>query len=247
MLDIQEIINIIEEFAPSQLAEDWDNSGWQVNLGIKNIKKICFALSPSLDVIEQAVKEQCDLVLTHHPLFFEKINKFSTNNITCKIAQVAIKNNIQIYSAHTNMDKASQGLNYELAKKLSLQNVSKINDFVLQGTTKEEYTLDNFIEYIKQQLDCETIKVVNPQNKTIIKSISLCTGSGSEFANLANTDVFITGDLKFHNALDINHKIILDIGHFESEKFVVDLFEKIFKNKNIQIFKAKEKNPWKVI
>lgn len=247
MLDIQEIIKLIEEFAPSQLAEDWDNSGWQINLGIKNIKKICFALSPSFDVIEQAIQEQCNLLVTHHPLFFEKINKFSTDNITCKIAQAAIKNNIQIYSAHTNMDKASQGLNYELAKRIGLQNVSKINDFVLQGITEQEYTLDKFIKYIKQQLDCETIKVVNPQNKTIIKSISLCSGSGSEFINLADTDVFITGDLKYHNALDTNNKVILDIGHFESEKFVVDLFEKIFKNKDIQIFIAKEKKPWKII
>ena len=247
MLEIQKIIKLLEDFSPLSLAEDWDNSGWQVNLKIKNVKKICFALSPSLDVIKQAVEEDCDLVLTHHPLFFEKINKFSTDNITCKIAEIAIKNNIQIYSVHTNMDKAQYGLNYELATKIRLKNLLRINDFVIQGTTEKEYSLNEFIKYLKQQLSCETIKVINHQNKNTINSVSLCSGSGSAFSNLTNTDVFITGDIKFHNALNINNKIILDVGHFESEKFVVDLFQKIFKNEDIQIFIAKEKSPWRTV
>lgn len=244
MLKTKEIIKLIEDFAPPEFAEDWDNSGWQINLGIEHTKKICLALSPSLEVVKQAAQEGCDLIITHHPLFFDKINKFSTDNITCKIAGIAIQNNIQIYSAHTNMDKAPEGLNHELAQRLGLKNLFQINDFVIQGFTAKEYSLDEFIKYIKKQLECETIRVINPQNKTTVNSVSLCTGSGSEFSNSADTDVFLTGDVKFHNALDANNKIILDIGHFESEKFVVDLFEKIFKNKDIQIFIAKEKSPW---
>lgn len=247
MIEIKELTDLIEKTAPQELSEDWDNSGWQIKLENPACKKICLALSPTLDVIEQAVENGCDFLITHHPLFFEKTNKLLFDNLVSKIAQIAIKNNLQIYCAHTNLDKASNGLNYAMAKKLGLDEIEKVNDFVFQGKTSWEYNLNELINLVKKTFEIDKIKLINPLNKNKVNSIAICTGSGMEFAQETNADVFLSGDLKYHTALNIQDKIVMDIGHFESEKFVVDLFKEIFKNKNIEIFVAKEKNPWTIV
>lgn len=247
MLKTKEIIDLIESFAPLELAESWDNSGWQINLGRQNTEKICLCLSVTPDVVQQAIEENCDLIISHHPLFFEKSNKLLSSNINHKAAISAIERGIQIYCAHTNMDKAPEGLNAEMAKRLQLQNIERINEYVIKGDLNKEYDLSEFANHLKQLFKIDKIKLINPLNKNKILTAAICCGSGSEFVNDVEADIFVTSDIKYHNALNISDKIAFDIGHFESEKFVVDLFAKIFKNKDVKIFTANEKTPWEII
>ncbi len=247
MLKTKEIIDLIESFAPPELTESWDNSGWQINLDRQNTEKICLCLSVTTDVVQQAIEENCDLIISHHPLFFEKSNKLLSSNINHKTAITAIKHGLQIYCAHTNMDKAQEGLNAEMAKRLELKDIERINEYVIKGNLNKEYELSEFSGYLKKLFEIDKIKIINPLNKSKISTAAVCCGSGSEFVNDVEADIFITSDIKYHNALNITDKIALDIGHFESEKFVVDLFAKIFKNKDVKIFTAKEKTPWEII
>lgn len=194
-----EIIQKIEKVAPIETQEKWDCSGWVVNLAENEVNKIFFALTVTDDVVKQAKENCCDMIISHHPLFF---------------VPFAYKD-INIYSAHTNFDLAEGGTTDTLINKLGFTK-QKTNGFVRIVELKEPIT----VEELKQKLlkISPKLRYVNNQKLNKIKTIGFCAGSGSEFINNVDTDAFITGDIKFHTALD-SKQVVFDIGHFESEIF----------------------------
>lgn len=234
-MDIKEITNLIEKFAPLELQESWDNCGFQIDLKIKDIKKILVCLSVTENVINQAVEQDCNLIISHHPLFFIPFNfyrKFS------------------VYSAHTNLDRTIGGTTDTLINLLDLniQKFENLNntDFPRTIDLKEEILLHDFIKLVKNKLNIETVRVVNNHNKKTVKRITFCAGSGASFANEAQklgADVFVTGDVKYHDALDSN-VIIIDVGHFESERPVLKTIKNILEPLNLEVIIADEKSPF---
>ena len=116
MYEVQEVIDLIENVAPPETAAKWDNSGWQINLGKKNLNKIMSALTVTDDVVKQAVDKGCDLIIAHHPLIFEPLKKIDDIAIIR-----TIQNGIQIYSAHTNLDVAKGGTTDTLVEKCGFE------------------------------------------------------------------------------------------------------------------------------
>lgn len=119
-----EIIKYLEDWAPKGIAWNKDNVGLQVgNPGIK-IKNLLISLDLKEEVIENAIKENCNLIITHHPLLYYPLKNldFSKNRIAQMIEKL-IKNNITLYSAHTNLDFTKHGVSYKLAQRLSLKNI----------------------------------------------------------------------------------------------------------------------------
>jgi len=84
MIEIAKIIETLEKFAPLEMAETWDNTGWQINLGKKEANKILLCLSLTPNILEQAIQNECDLIISHHPLIFGGIKKIEYNTITQK-------------------------------------------------------------------------------------------------------------------------------------------------------------------
>ena len=117
MIKTDYIISKIEKYASLELAEPWDNSGWQINLGHDYTNKVLVALSMTREVLEQAITNDCDLIVTHHPMIFNSIKKIDNPLIAD-----AIKNNICVYSAHTNLDRTSGSTTDQLCGVLGLQN-----------------------------------------------------------------------------------------------------------------------------
>lgn len=241
---IKDIIAKIENFAPVELASEWDNTGWQVKLDIKETDKILLALSPSPDVVEQAKKLGCGLIIIHHPLFMGKITKLTPENFTCKTAIEAIRNNIQIYSAHTNLDKVQGGINDVLAEKFGLKNVEIIGEFVRTGMV-ESLSVKDFALRVKEILGCEKVKLINTAGVEIVSKVALCSGSGMDLVNSFEADIFITGDVKYHNAIEVLDKAVLDVGHFESERVILPVLKELLCG--VEVFIADEKDPWKII
>ena len=202
-----EVINKIEEFAPLETQESWDVSGWIVDLENPEINKVMFALTVTEDVFEQALKHQCDLIISHHPLFFVPFKYRKIN----------------IYCAHTNMDKA-QGGTTDLLIDAIRENGKAINEFVRVIELENEMS----VEFLKLKLlpISPHLRIVNNLGVKTIKTIGFCAGSGSEFINETPCDAFVTGDLKYHTAIE-SKKVIFDIGHFESEIFVVEFLRKL--------------------
>ena len=130
MIEIKKIINKLESFAPLELAEEWDNSGWQINLGKTKATNVMLCLSLTSDVLKQAIEEKCDLIISHHPLIFSGIKKIQSNDVTHQLIIDCIQNDIQVYSAHTNLDATKGGVNDILCKKLELPAQETFNNFV---------------------------------------------------------------------------------------------------------------------
>ena len=195
-------------------------------------------------IIDEAINKKCDLILSHHPVFFTPIKEINQQYIIN-----AIKNNIQIYSAHTNLDIAQGGVSEYLAEKCGFSDLDTAFEFIKYKQFNEEKNFSKLISLLKTVFCLPSIRVVNSKRKTY-NSIAFCSGSGAEFIQdleKIGIDVFVTGDLKHHQALSANHITIIDLGHFHSEKFVVEIFQKILQNEDIDIICASEKPAWELI
>jgi dinuclear metal center YbgI/SA1388 family protein len=254
MTKVNEIIEKIENFAPLSLQSEWDNSGWQVYLGNFDIDKVLLALSPTFDVIEQAVEKKCELIISHHPLIFSKINKLNINNFADKSVIKAVQNNIQIYSAHTNLDVVQGGVADKLANLLNLKNLSIIGNtdtnsgFGRIGELEQEQNLEDFLTDLKKVLNIDSLRLINPTGKTKVKKIAVCPGSGGDFIqNLTDVDLYITGDIRYHTALEVNNMAVADAGHMETEQIILPVIKDLLKEFKIDTFIAQEKSPWQTI
>lgn len=223
-----EITKRIEQFAPPELAEKWDCSGWVVETENQDIKKIMLCLTVTDDVVRQAREQNCDMIVSHHPLF----------NVSIKYK------NIDIYCAHTNLDRAKGGTTDTLIKTLGLAKFIVANsDEGFVRYINYETSLQDFVKRLKKI--SPHLRYVNNKGVTQLKRIAFCAGSGTEFIQEAfenGADALVTGDLKFHTALD-SPIVVFDIGHFESEVLVLSVFEQIIGN-GIGFVYAKEKSPF---
>lgn len=128
----QTIIDKIERLAPKRIAEEWDNVGLQIGDPRAEIEKVLISLDLTEEVVEEAIGLNANLIITHHPFIFKPLKNIRTDLSTGKLIEKMIKNNINLYTAHTNLDMAKDGLNKMLSDKLGLKNVN-----VLLPTDKE--------------------------------------------------------------------------------------------------------------
>jgi len=226
-----DLIKLIENFAPIETQESWDNCGWQILTDKIDISKIMLCLSVTENIIKQAKEQNCDMILAHHPLFFIPFEFYQ---------------NMPVYSAHTNLDKADGGTTDTIIKTLGYNKSEKIGDFL--RIVDDKISLMDLITKLKTKLNLSGLRLANNNNINIFHKLAFCAGSGSEFEDLAKengADVLITGDLKYHTALESKIAII-DIGHFESEIIVLNTLKEILKDK-VDIVFAEEKSPLKTL
>lgn len=244
MVKIKEIIKKIETIAPLETQEDWDNSGWQIRSDKKTAKKILIALNITDNVVEQAVKNGCDLIISHHPLIFSPIKSIKPGPI-----MKAIQNNIDIYSTHTNFDRCVCGTTATLGQKLGFEEVVNVNDFVQCAKLQNPLSANEFAECIKKNLNLSHIKCANFDPLLKIDSAAFCAGAGAEFAKEAKkfgADCFITGDVKYHEAID-SELLIFDIGHFESEVIALQAIKNLLSDFDTEIIIADEEPVFEIL
>jgi dinuclear metal center YbgI/SA1388 family protein len=233
MKKIKDIIKIMEDFAPKNLKEDFDNVGFMVGDKEKDVKRILLALDCTLDVIEEAKEKDIDLIITHHPLLFRKPSSITTETLTGNKIIELIKNDIGLYSSHTNLDSAEKGLNETIVKVLGFKegillerNRNSRNDNEGLGRLvklEEPSILEDLVDIVKEKLNVPFVKVVKGNDK--VKNIAIINGSGSDFFSIAakkGADCIITGDTTYHYASDYKEMgvSIIDTGHFHSEWIV---------------------------
>ena len=121
-MKIKELTEFLENFAPIYLQEEYDNCGLTVGAEDEKIKNILICVDVTLEVIEEAKKNNCNLIISHHPVIFETIKKINTKSLTDKIIFEAIKHNIALYALHTNLDNILNGVNSIICEKLKIKN-----------------------------------------------------------------------------------------------------------------------------
>jgi len=125
---VSDVIRMIEEIAPTYLAEDWDNVGLLVGERDASTSKVLLCIDVTLDTVLEAIQKKVNLIIAHHPIIFEPLKNIQSDSYVGKILSLLIKNDISVYCCHTNLDKAEFGTDYALAKKLCLENIEVLSN-----------------------------------------------------------------------------------------------------------------------
>lgn len=228
------INEILESLYPTSYAENWDNVGLQVGSMNKTITGIVISLDLTIEVIKEAIKNNSNLIICHHPAIFSPLKIVDSETYLGKMIHMLIKNDITLYVMHTNFDVSSYGMNMILGKKLGLSNIAFLDqideDFGLGvfGFIKRKRA-DDLIADIKSEFGIESVRYIGNLNDTIEK-VAILGGSGASHIYHAleqSVDLFITGDVTYHKALDSKNLglNVLDIGHYFESQGIMELKE----------------------
>lgn len=260
-----DISNFIEEIAPINLAESWDNVGLIIGNPDNYIQKVMVCLDVTAKVIEDAITKGVNLIISHHPFIFEGLKEINPKQPQGKAIYDIIQNNINIYAAHTNLDSAPEGVNSQLAELLELRDVKTLDYPLKDFKTKLEgcgfgrigvlaypKKIEEFISFVKERLDEECVRVIGWKDKSVEKVAVFCGSYDSSILDevIEKTDILISGDIKYHAAMEIIEKgfCAIDAGHYGTEKIMVFNTVQMLKNKfpDIEVISSNMvKDPYK--
>ncbi len=248
-----DIADIIEKYAPCELAYDWDNVGFSAGNREEEIGKIYLTLDCNAGAVREAVENGCNMIVSHHPLFFNPIKNICRENPKTELIRLLIKNDICVYSAHTNMDVAPCGINARLAKMFGLRNTGIIEPHAnfenvglgRYGDLDREMPLSEFVEMSGKILNTP-LRFCGDKN-TRIKRVGVASGACAELAapsKALGCDVLVTADMKYHQMLDAADAgmCIVDAGHFPTEICVKYIFEEILKDTGLPLVMSTQKD-----
>ncbi len=233
-MKLDKIIKLFEVQYPKKNSCEWDNVGLLIGDRENDIKKVLCCLDISSKVIDYAVENDFDLIMSHHPMLFKPIKKIVLDDpIGYRIIK-AIKNDVAIYAAHTNLDSSINGLNDYVLSLMDLEfeyiyEEESYNKPIRYIELKHSMSIYDIVSIVKIALNTDNIKLIFDEyyNSKMIKKISIVTGSGADFIPLVKNkvDLMLTADIKHHEALDAleNGLSIIDFGHHESESPSIDI------------------------
>lgn len=219
MSTVNEIYQEIDKIAPFELAMGFDNCGLLVGSKNQEVTSCVLALDITNDVIEYAVKNNAQLIITHHPIIF---NPLKTVTDDSRVFQL-VKHNISVISLHTNLDIADGGVNDVLANLLKIENPTTFEGCEgvgRIGTLKNSMTGKELAYFAKEALGAKGVTVTGGDR--LIKKVAICSGSGDDFLEAtihAKADAFITGEVDHDVVIDaINSNMtLICVGHYYSE------------------------------
>ena len=256
-----DVMKILETLSPTAFAESWDNVGLLLGRKDKTVHKVMLALDATDDVVEQAVLQKADMLITHHPLLFSGIKKITEDDFIGRRLIKLIKNDICYYAMHTNFDV--MGMADAAADAMKLQNsevleVTYEDEIAKEGIGRigrlpKEMSLEECAEFCKEVFAINSIRVYGDKD-AVIENVAIVPGSGKDYIEAAlhkQADVYITGDIGHHNGLDAMEQglMILDAGHYGIEKIFVPYMAEFFASQmpELVVDKVVEKEPFYVM
>lgn len=236
-MKIQEAILALERFAPLPLQEDYDNAGLQIGLTESKCSGALLCLDVTEDVITAAAERGCNLIVSHHPLLFRGLKRIGDEGYVERCVRRAIQHDITIYSAHTNLDNAPGGVNFEIADRLGLENVDFLTSLPyggggsgIIGRLPHSVPAMEFLAEVKRTFNVEALAFTRGPQKEI-QTVAVCGGSGAFLTDKAasrGADMFLTGELDYHRAFGYERSLWIGaLGHYESERFTIQLLHRI--------------------
>ena len=221
-MEKQLLLTILDEIAPLSLQEEWDVSGVQIDFGKDEVDRILVALEVTDEVIDEAVREECDYILCHHPVMFQPLRRIQSSDPAAKRVIRLIQKGIGVYAAHTCFDKAPGGTNDYLMKAVGCSFPEPLPGGVARiGRLDRPVSFDEFISDVNAACGYEGLRIQGDSRREI-ETVALCTGAGGEYlreAVAAGADCYVTGDVKQHEAQDARDMDIclIDAGHYGTE------------------------------
>jgi dinuclear metal center YbgI/SA1388 family protein len=239
-LKVKDIMDLVEELAPIRLKESYDNVGLMVGDSSSIVTSILVALDCTLEVIREAREKDCNLILTHHPLLFRKPSSITTDTLVGRKIIELIKNDINLYSCHTNLDSVAGGMNDLIAGILGYTDTEVIDPCSLDldpglrnglgriVTLHQTISLGELCMNVKEALELEYVRYSGDEAK-MIRRLAIINGSGQDYFRAAvdmGADCVISGDTTYHYVSDYSEQnlAIIDAGHFSTEWPAMKLF-----------------------
>ena len=239
------MVDALERFAPLPLQEDYDNAGLQVGLTEAEVSGALLCLDVTESIIDEAIDNGCNLIVSHHPLIFRKLSHLTGDDYVQRVVMRAIKEGIALVAMHTNMDAAKDGVNYKIAAKMGANvvgtigrkkeatnkdgNVVKGSDGVV-ARLNEPMAADDFMKMLKDVFGVECV-MAGQLLRRPISTVAICGGAGDFLlhdAVAAGADAFVTGEMHYHQYFGMEQTIqIAAIGHYQSEQFTKEIFKEI--------------------
>ncbi len=237
MVRVRNILEWLDAHAPFRLAAGWDRCGLQVGDPTAKVERVLVALDPTPETIGEAEQLGCQCLVTHHPLFLKPLDVVRVDQFPGSPIIRAIRSGVNLIAAHTNLDVARAGTNDILAGMLSLSSLRPLEvDPSLRheelysglgriGVLPRAVPLKAFAEEVLRISNGARIRVVGDPSRPVSR-VALCTGSGGSLVELAareGVDVYLTGDIKYHEARRALEEgiALIDMGHFASERIIV--------------------------
>lgn len=235
MIPLQAVREYLDHFAPPQLAEDWDNVGFLVGDPQRSIRRIMTCLTVTPASADEAVAENADLIVTHHPLPFRPLRRLTTDSTPGRLLLRLIRADVAVFSPHTAFDSAAAGINQQLAEGFGLREITpliaKTNETPALGAGRignlqQPAILPELAARLKAFLGLSGLHVVGDAAQPR-RRVAVACGAAGEFlepARQAGCDTLATGETNFHTCLEADAQgiALLLPGHFASERFAVE-------------------------
>lgn len=237
-MTLREIYTHLDALSPFETQESWDNSGLLVGEMSDEVEQICLSLDIDKALLESVPEKT--LIITHHPLIFKGLKRFDASRYPASLLKIMIKKDISLISMHTNFDQSH--LNRYVAREILGFELDTCEEYYCYA--KVDMSFDDLALHVKKKLGLEPLRVVKGHDH--ISSIALTTGSGGDLIGGVKADCYLTGDLKYHQAIEAreNGLSLMDIGHYESERYFGDALALHLKNLPLQVIMSNSKNPF---
>lgn len=224
------------------LQEDYDNAGLQVGLTEAEVSGVLLCLDVTEAVIQEAKDKGCNMIAAHHPLIFRKLRHVTDEDYVQRCVMDAIRNDITIVAMHTNLDSVKGGVNYMIARRLGLTDVTLLGQHDacgtqagsgVIGTLQQPLSAEQYIAKVKDTFHAGCV-MTNQLLQRPIRRVAICGGAGAfllQQAKEAGADAFLTGEMHYHEYFGQEQQIQITVtGHYESEQYTVNLLEEIINN-----------------
>jgi len=240
-MKILEIYEFLNKLSPFDIQEKWDNSGLLVGSFEDDISQIALSIDVDENLIDSL--EDNTLLITHHPIIFGGLKQLEFSKYPANLIQKMIKKNISNIAMHTNFDQTH--LNEYVATEVLGYKIIQKDGFVAYLDVNEEF--DSFVKKVSTAFGLKCVKTVKCSQR--VKKVALTTGSGCSLMRSLNADCFLTGDVKYHDAMEAKSiKLsLIDIGHYESEHFFAQILQKHLKILGLKVIIASSENPFTYI
>lgn len=233
MATVKDVYQLLNEKAPFEIQMDFDNAGFLVGRGDREVKKVLVSLDITQEVVEEAERFGAELIVAHHPVIFHPVRSVTDESPTGRVLLQLMENRIAAICAHTNLDAVAEGVNDALARKLGLSEIGQLKQDGVDGQgrpygigrigTVKEMPLSGFCHFVKHILGAGGIRVVDagkPVHKVAVGGGACADMIGDALAQ--GCDTFVTADVKYNTFLDaaalgLN---LVDAGHFPTENVV---------------------------
>lgn len=220
MLTVQQVYDFINERAPFEMQLAFDNSGLLVGHPDNEVTGVHFALDVTNHVIDEAIANGANLIVTHHPMMFSAIKRLVETGHEARLLCQLIRAGISLISAHTNLDQAPGGCNDVLAQTIGLTDIEG-EGFVRVGALPRPIAADELAAHISEKLG-DIVRVMGDPS-AVITRVGMCSGSGADewpAAAAIGAQAFLTGEVKHHIALEAADAgvVMLEAGHHATEE-----------------------------